>query len=352
MAEKDIRIYDSINEVSENQWNNVVKQSERGSVFHRAGWLRTVEESLGLTPRHFVIEKGGNPIALIPNFVERIDLPSSLSPLADRLDAKRLTSIEPGFGGPLFVGSERSNFELMFEHVGWLFGDDDYVNHRVKTVSDGFVRYLRPFADYGYHVRTTTCRFTINLERGWEAIEADMDKSKRSHLADARKNEAMVYEQSLDGNVLGKFYDTYRTAMERVEGTTYPFEFFEQLGAELADHVKLLTVEIEGEFAGGRIYLLDESRSTIHAFFRALDDEYFEYYPTELLDEHAMKWGIENGYEEYDLGSTPSDFTDGSFRYKYELGAEPRPILTWEKGYSPVKWPLYRLGRRYLGDGV
>lgn len=352
MTEKDIRIYDSINEVSENQWNNVVKQSDRGSVFHRAGWLRTVEESLDSTARHFVIEKGGNPIALIPNFVKPIGFPSSLAPLADRVDAERLTSIEPGFGGPLFVGSERSNFDLMFDHADRLFADDALVNHRVKTVSDGFVRYLRPFADYGYRVRTTTCRFTIDLERGWEAIEADMDKSKRSHLAEARENEATVHERSPDGDALRNFYDTYRTAMERVDGTTYPFEFFEQLGEELTDHVKLLTVEVEGKFAGGRLYLLDEDRSTIHAFFRALDDEYFEYYPTELLDEHAMKWGIERGYEAYDLGSTPSDFTDGSFRYKYELGAEPRPILTWEKGYSTIKWPLYRLGRRYLGNGV
>lgn len=352
MSEKDLRIYDSIDDVSENQWNNVVKQSDRGSVFHRAGWLRTVEESLGSTPRHLVVEKGGNPIALVPNFVEPIDLPSSLAPVADRVDPKRLTSIEPGFGGPLFVGSERSNFELLFEQADQLFADDDFVNHRVKTVSDGFVRYLRPFADHGYRVRTTTCRFTIDLERGWEAIEADMAKSKRSHLAEARESEATVRERSLDGDALRQFYDTYRTAMERVEGTTYPFAFFEQLGEELPDRVELLTVEVEGEFAGGRLYLLDEDRATVHAYFRALDDEFFDYYPTELLDEYAMQWGIENGYETYDLGSTPSDFTDGSFRYKSELGAEPRPILTWEKGLSRVKWPLYRLGRRYLGDGV
>lgn len=348
MSEKDIRIYDSINQVNENQWDNVVKHSDRGSVFHRAGWLRTVEESLGRRARHLVIEKGGNPVGLVPNFVVDIDLPSSDLPLVDRLSAKRLTSVEPGFGGPVFVGSERSNFEFMFDHIESLFADEDFVNHRLRTGSDDFVRYSRPFARYGYHAETSACRFVVDLERGWEAIEADMDSSKRSHLADAREGPARVQEASLDGKSVERFYDVYLDAMDRTGGKTYPLAFFERLGEELADETKLFTVEVDGEFAGARLYLLDENRSTIHAFVRAIDAEFFEYYPTELLDEHAMKWGIERGYREYDLGSTRPDFTDGSFKYKDELGARAKPILSWERGCSPVKWPLYRLGRRYL----
>lgn len=348
MSKKEIRIYDSINDLNENQWNDVVNQSELGSVFHRAGWLRAVEEGLGRTARHLVIEKGGNPVALLPNFVEEVDLPSSVPSVVNRFGAKRLTSVEPGFGGPLFMGSERSNFELMFDHIDRLFEGDDLINHRVKTASDEFVRYSRPFAQYGYQLESGICRLLVDLDQGWEAIEANMNKSKRSNLSDARENPATVYERSLDGAALEEFYDTYREAMDRVGGTTYPFAFFERLGEEFAEHVELFTVEIDGEFAGGQLYLLDEGQSTIHCFFQAVDEAFFEYYPSELLDEYGMKWAIERGYGEYDLGSSPPDFTDGSFKYKNELGAYPRPVLSWEKGCSPIKWPMYRLGRWYL----
>lgn len=348
MSKKEIQIYDSIDDINENQWNDVVTQSELGSVFHRAGWLRAVEQGLGRSASHLVLEKSGNPIALLPNFVEDVDLPSAVSSVVDRFGAKRLTSIEPGFGGPLFMGSERSNFELMFDHVDRLFDDDDLINHRVKVPSDEFMRYSRPFSEYGYRLSAGVCRLVIDLGKGWESIEADMNKSKRRSLNKARENAATVNERSLDGATLDRFYDTYRAAMERVGGETYPYAFFERLGEEFVDNLELFTVEVDGEFAGGQLYLLDEDRSTVHCFFQAVDEEFFEYHPSELLDEYGMKWAIERDYAEYDLGSSPPDFTDGSFKYKNELGARPRPILSWEKGYSSIKWPMYRLGRWYL----
>jgi predicted N-acyltransferase len=348
MSEKTFQIYDSINDLNENQWNDVVKQSERGSVFHRAGWLRAVEEGLGRSARHLVLEKGNNPIALLPNFVREVDLPSSLPSVVDRFDAKRLTSIEPGFGGPLFMGSERSNFEMMFDHIDRLLERDDIVNHRVKAANDEYLRYSRPFSEYGYQLSSDICRLIIDLDQGWDSIESNMNKSKRSNISKARENDATVHERSLEGEALDTFYETYQEAMDRVGGTAYPYAFLERIGEEMADRTELFTVEVDGEFAAGQVYLVDDEQSSVHCFFQAVDEDYFDYYPSELLDEHGMKWAIEREYSEYDLGSSPSDFTDGSFRYKNELGARPRPVLSWERGCSPIKWPMYRLGRWYF----
>lgn len=348
MADKTITVHRSIDEIGDGQWNNVVDHADRGSVFHRAGWLRAVEEGLGRPARHLVVENGGNPVGVFPNFLVDIDLPEFVPHSLDGLVSKRVTSIEPGFGGPLFVGSEQSNFEFAFEHVDRLFADIDAVNHRVKPATADFVRYSEPLADYGYRPTVTSCRFVVDLSRGWDAIESGMNGSKRSNLRKARENSATVERESLGESSLEQFYGTYRKTMERVDGTLYPFEFFRKLGEQLPERTKLFTVEVDGTFAGGQLYLLDEERSTMYEFFRGIDDRFFDYYPSELLAESAMKWGINRGYDEYDLGSTSPDFTDGSFNYKAELGAEPRPIVTWERGCSAVQWPLYRLGRWYL----
>lgn len=348
MSDKKLRVYESIDDVNEGQWNNTVKQSGRGSVFHRTGWLKAVEHGLGLDARHLVLEKKGHPMALVPNFVREIDLPVSVPDALDGLTAKRLVSIKPGFGGPLVMGSERSNFDLLFENADALFADRTLLYHRMEIADDRFMRYATHFARHGYQAETTSCLFTIDLEKGWDAIESEMKGSKRSNVADARDSGATVREPTFDEDAVEEFYGEYEAAMERVGGIVHPFSFFDVLREELADRIKLFTVEVDGEFAGGRLYLLDDERSAVRSFFQGLNSDFFDYHPSELLDEHAIRWGIENGYEEYGLGSTRGDFDDGAFKYKSELGARPRPVLGWEKGYSAVGWPAYRYGRKLL----
>jgi lipid II:glycine glycyltransferase (peptidoglycan interpeptide bridge formation enzyme) len=65
--------------------------------------------------------------------------------------------------------------------------------------------------------------------------------------------------------------------------------------------------------------LLEDNRSTIHEFFWGLDTEFPEYNPTELVYDRAMKWAIEHGYDEYNLGINRPDFNAGLSVFKDEL---------------------------------
>jgi len=345
MGTKNLRIHRSIDEINRNQWNNVVEHSDRGTIFHRAEWLRAVEEGLGRSARHLVVEKNGNPVGVFPHFIVRIDLPDFVPASLDGVELKRLSSTDPGFGGPLFVGDERSNFEAVFNHVDRLFSDTNAIQHLLTPSDADFVRYNSQLGDHGYRPMVAGCRFITDLRRGWDAIESNMDRSKRSNLKSARQSSATVEQRSLDDSALERFYGTYVKAMDRVGGKTYSYEFFEALKRELADRSKLFTVYVDGEFAGGQLYLLDENRSIIREFFRGLDAEYFDHNLTELVCERAMNWGIEHGYDEYDFGMTSPDFTAGSFVFKNEFGGDIRPVLAWERGCSPVGWQIYRVGR-------
>lgn len=350
MSETRLKAYESIDAVNESQWNNVVEQSGRGSVFHRTGWLRAVEQGLDLPACHLVLESGGHPVGVLPNVVVDVDLPDAVPAPLDRVAPKRLVSLAPGFGGPLLVGDEREHFELLFDNVDRVVpGDVAY--HRIETVGNDFMRYGERFGRHGYEPVTDSCRFAIDLERGWEAVEADMDRSKRKNLADARDGPATVERRDLGRDVLRSFYDTYRRTMDRVGGTAYPFAFFELLREELPDRIELFTVTVDGEFAGGELNLVDEERSTVRGFFHGLDSDFFEYHPSELVDVRSIRWAIEQGYGTYDLGSTVPDLDDGAFRYKAELGADLDPVVAWERGTSRVQWPAYRFGRRLARRG-
>lgn len=202
---------------------------------------------------------------------------------------------------------------MMFEHIDRLLERNDFVNHRVKASSDKFLRYSRPFSEYGYQLRSSVCWLIIDLDQGLEVHRLEHEQVQAVKHPQARENAVMVRERSLEGDTLDTFYKTYQQAMDRVGRTAYPYAFLEQLGEKMADRIELFTVEIDGEFTARQLYLLDDEQSSVRYFFQAVDEEYFDYHPSELLDEYEMKWAIEREYGEYDLGSSPSDFTDGSF---------------------------------------
>ncbi len=101
---------------------------------------------------------------------------------------------------------------------------------------------------------------------------------------------------------------------------------------------------IAADVFNGFLELLDEKRSSVHGFFAAVPSEYFDDHASELLYDRAIRWGIENGYETYDFGSTNSSFENGVFRFKEGFGGRIVPILVWERGCS-VLWKLVKTGR-------
>lgn len=100
---------DSIEAVDRNQWNHVVEQSDLGCIYHRYGWLQAVESGTPYEPRHLVISRENNSIAIYPNFLTEVG------------PFRQLTSIVPGFGGPIVVTDEERAIELFLEAIPRLY---------------------------------------------------------------------------------------------------------------------------------------------------------------------------------------------------------------------------------------
>lgn len=88
----------------------------------------------------------------------------------------------------------------------------------------------------------------------------------------------------------------------------------------------------------------------LHLLFPAYDPDRFEQYATEAVYRTALRWGIDNGYRDCDLGETTPHFADGTFSFKTDMGAEPIPTLRWERIGSLVGRAVYRLGGSRLSD--
>ncbi len=327
----EVKRLESIEEANRNQWNNVVDQSELSCVYHRYGWLRAVEEGTGHEPRHLLVSKSGNPIAIFPNFV------TDFGPVS------RLSSIRPGYGGPVVMTEETEAMELLLEAVPELC-EGQILFNEVRTYDQRFIRYHELLKSLGYGLSVLSCRFTLDLTRGWEELFDRMDSERRRGIRRGHDQDFGVHEEELTPRRLSAVYDEYATVMQRAGMETLPRRFF--LALRHFDHrLKLFTLSVDGQRRGSYVYLLDEEQSTLQHLFTAVTEEQFEYRTPELLHEHAVKWGIENGYETYDFRGAHADFRDGVYRFKELFGARAVPLLVWERGRPEPALPALNAGR-------
>lgn len=309
---------DSIEEANRNQWNHVVEGSDLGCVFHRYEWLLAVEEGLDREPRHLVVSKKGNPIAVLPNVVDE------LGPVG------RLKSIHPGFGGPIATTDEERAIGLLLDAVAERC-DGRILFNQLRPYDQGFVRYHGLLRERGYAVAVRSSRFVLDLTRGWEPILEGMDSKRRRGIRRGHDADVEVVEEPVNAPVLAAFHDDYVRVMDRVGLSAFPSSFFAEL-ERLDERIVIFSLRVDGERRGMYLYVVDEEQSGFQHLYSAVTADHFEYHAPELLHEHAIRWAIDRGDETYELrGSTP-DFRNGVFRFKEYFGARPIPLLLWERG--------------------
>ncbi|WP_340681262.1 lipid II:glycine glycyltransferase FemX [Natrinema gelatinilyticum] len=329
----ELTVTDTIQSIEKEQWNAIVHRSSRGSVFHRYEWLNAVETGLDYTPKHLVVVKDGNMIGVMPNFVVEIE----------KTPLNRLSSLYPGFGGPLLPTDTNESLDRVLRAIPDLCQGRTIV-HQIRGLDMSYLRYNDIFQSLGYKSHRRECRFLLNLTKGYDEILADMSRTRRRGIERGKDVDYEIVEEEITPKKLQRFHRTYQRVMSRVDGVTYPVSFFEQLQA-MDEQLLLLTIRIDSEYAGGMLELLDEEHDSIHGFFAAVPEEYFDDHASELLYDRVFRWGIEHGYETYDFGSTNTNFEDGVFRFKEAFGGRAEPVLVWERGCSPL-WPLVKTGRR------
>lgn len=331
-ADLEVSLVDSVRAIDRDRWNDVVERAGLGTVFHRYEWLEAIENGLGYPARHLIVEKETNLIGLFPNFVVRIP----------KTPFYRLTSLYPGFGGPLLTTEVADSISHLVDAIPELC-DGRTIVHEIRACNTNVLRYNDFLEAEGYDSSRVGGRFLLNLEKGYDALFDEMSSSKRRAIRRGRETDHEIVDAELTRSELARFHDKYRRHMESVDGTVYPFEFFEQLLA-MDDRIQLFQLYLEGEYAGGYFELLNDEQETVHGFFAGVPPEYFEHYASELLYDHAFRWAIDNGYETYDFGGGGADFEDGAFRFKEEFGGRLIPNVYWERGTGPT-WKLVETGR-------
>ncbi|ELY42099.1 GNAT family N-acetyltransferase [Natronorubrum sulfidifaciens] len=329
----EVTTIETIEDVDRNQWNHVVDHAAVSSVYHRHGWLRAIEFGTDYEPRHILVLKKNNPIAIFPNFLVE----------DDRFLVSHLTSIEQGSGGPIATTEEERAIQLLLDEVEDVC-DATVLSNQIQTRGQRYARYHGLFEENGYRQKLADCDFELDITREWETILSEMDSSRRRAIKQGHDNEFEIIDKAITAETMSTFYEGFQSVMKRVGGDIPPRQFFLEL-VNFSDQIKIFALHADGTERGSILLLLDDEQEIVHYQESAVEQAHFEYNASELLHEHAIKWGQENGYRTYDFGGTELDFRDGLYQFKAKFGARPVPALIWERGCSTPLWPVYRAGR-------
>jgi lipid II:glycine glycyltransferase (peptidoglycan interpeptide bridge formation enzyme) len=136
--------------------------------------------------------------------------------------------------------------------------------------------------------------------------------------------------------ILSSFSDLH----ENIGSPPHPLAYYTKCYEYLKDYLKIFWAEYEGKiiaallgFAVGR---------GVHIINTVSDEKHWGKRPNDLCHWNFIKWGYENGYEFFDLGSVRYE---GQKRYKEKWGAEFQKYATI---FLSRTWMLRKLKRKPL----
>lgn len=347
MANISVDHVSGVESVQKNQWDNLVAQSNLGTIFHTTDWLAAIEEGFAVQAKHAIIQKEDSLAGIFPNVVAPLELPAQVkekAPATLTPDLRQISSLNVGYGGPIVPNKEGDLVKLLLTEATRTTTAKD-IFHEIRTSHGEFAKYARVFREAGYAPSILNCRIELDLSDGIEGIYSNMDKDRRYNLRKAKEQEFTLVQEDVSTERLVEFYEGYEATMKRVDGNAQPFAFFEALCERMEEDLKLVSAEVDGKKVGSHLYLLDEHQSTVRHMYSSVKEKNFQFYPSELIHDFMIQWGIDNEFDQYDFGGTPADMRDGLFKYKQQYGGEVTPTIKWERGISPF-WSLYRRARR------
>lgn len=334
-----VEVFDTITDIDKNQWNSLITKSRLGSIYHRYEWSKAIEDGMDVEPKHIVVLKDNNPVGILPNFIYK----------HKKTPFKEALSIFPGYGGPIISPKKENEIlDLMFEKLSKFFGIT-LISHHIRTSDPRFIRYDQYFNKKGYQIGLDWCRFKIDLTRNEDYIKSKMYGQRRRNLVQALKREYSTIDEEINETNLKEFYKSYEKVMEKVarreRAYKTPLSFLICLSKEMPERVRIFELFLRDEKIGQFLYLLNKEQSSFIAFLAGADESKYEHYPNIIHHWTGIKWGIEKGYKEYDLGCTRSNFNDGVYSFKEEFGAEVIPTLTWIKHSHFRKNFVFNIGK-------
>jgi len=281
------------------RWDNFVEACPDGTFFHRAGWRRVLEESLGHQAFFLYAEDdAGTIVGVLPLvFIRSVLFGRSLSSTAFCVYGGPVT-VAPGVADALTARAVELGERLRVGHIEY--------------------RSRKPTQPAWQQKSSLYATFRKQIDQDSEKNFAAIPRKQRAMV---RKGIAAGLSSEIDGDV-ERLHAIYAESVRNLGTPVFPKRYFAALKREFGEDCEVLTVVHQGKPVS----------SVMSFFFR---DEVLPYYgggtleAREVAANDFMYWEVMRraaaaGCRLFDFGR--SKFGTGAFSFKTHWGFEPEPL--------------------------
>ena len=271
-----------INPLDDDQWDDLIIESNQYSFFHSYEWIKVLRESYGYTPYFFILKNKGEFLALLP-FME----------VNSRYSGRRGVSLpfsdycEPIIRGEIFVQrllertigfGKSSNWKFLDMHGGKIFfpgknSSREYYGHllELKAEPDNIIKRFR-------------------------------DSNRRSIKKAVKSGVEIQQSNSLQS--MRDFYRLHCLTRKRHQLPVQPFHFFKKVHEHIISKKSgfVIKASFRNKIIGAAVFFHFGKKALFK--FGASDLKFQHLRMNNLIMWEAIKWYANNGYENFCFGRT------------------------------------------------
>lgn len=292
-----IQLLSSENEAA---WDDYVTRHAEATVFHRAGWKRVVERSMGHPGVYLMAMDQGRVMGIYPFFI-----------LSTRLFGTRGVSLPfVGYGGLVTEGPE----------IERALTDEAGARARAAGCRSIELRQLHPLR-LEWPTTDRKVVTTIPTDGGAEQMFNRLHQNVRNKIRKAAKN-GVVVQQGAEH--LPEFYAIYSRNLRDLGTPVITHRFFEAALETFPGQVRVYRALREGKTIAAKVVVADAD--TCHFVWSASLREELCHAPVQAMNWKAIEDACQAGCKRIDLGRSTAESSHHDFK-KY-WGGESR-TLPW-----------------------
>jgi len=284
------------------EWDRYVASHPAASGYHVWGWRRVFEEAFGHESVYLSAREDGEIVGVLPLVLFRSALFGRFAVSLPFVNYGGVCARDGAVADALVERAREIAVERRLAHVE--------LRHAAR---------LLPHLPAREHKVGMYLALEHDAARAFEAI----DRKARNQVRKAEKSGLTA--RSGGRELLDAFYRVFAHNMRDLGTPVYSIRFFEQVLSTFPDRARVFLVDHGDVTVAGGIVLAH--RDTLEVPWASSLREYRTQCPNNLLYWRIIEHAIAEGFRTLDFGrSTPNE---GTFQFKQQWGAAPRP-LHWE----------------------
>jgi serine/alanine adding enzyme len=321
-----------VHELEREAWSNFVLQHPKGNIFQTTEMYDVYRNTKNYEPYLLGIVNGGGEVLAVLVAVMQREYNSFIGGLTAR-------SIV--FGGPLIRNGDIDVFRRLMEEYDSTVGKSAlYTQVRNFTKMGG---YQRVFTEVKY-LYEDHLNIIIDLTKPEELLWEEVNSKRRNEIRRARREGTSVREltrmSDIDSvyDILSEVYNNARIPFADKSMFTASYEILHPKGL-----CRYFGAFNDGILVGAICLLAYRKR--LYDWYAGSLRQYLNKYPNDLLPWEVFKWGIHNGYVEFDFGGAGKPGKDYGVRdYKLKFGGDLVNFGRFEKVHKPLEYSLAKIG--------